>query len=180
MLGVGRSEPKQPKWEKPRSSKSTTTTLGAWSPGWAGSGHEGVESARVRPITPSKSVVVLTTRSRRRRRRSPSSRASLRACTRGTVASWVSTQKRRSTTASTTSSATSAGGMALVPIIASRFSIGMWAGAGSPRWAGALRVDSNTRVSTSSGHRQVTPTPVPVISVRSASLSPTTPYLVAW
>ena len=179
MLGVGRSEPKHPKWEKPRSSKSTTTTLGAWSPGWAGSGQEGVESARVRPITPSKSVLVVM---RQLPRSAPisSSRAALRACTRGTVASWVSTQNRPSTTASTTSSATSAGGMAFVPIMASRFSIGMWAGAGSPRCAGALRVDSNTRVSTSSGHRQVTPTPVPVISVRSASLSPTTPYLVAW
>ena len=179
MLGVGRSEPKQPKCENPRSSKSTTTTLGAWSPGWSGTGHDGVESASVRPMTPSKSPVALMTALPGSAPIAASS-ASLRACTRGTVASWVSTQKRPSTTASTTSSATSAGGMALVPIIASRFSIGMWAGAGSPRWAGALRVDSNTSVSTSSGHRQVTPTPVPVISVRRASLRPTTAYLVAW
>ena len=47
MFGVTRSEPKQLKWENPRSSMRITTMLGASSPGCVGVGHHGTDSATV-------------------------------------------------------------------------------------------------------------------------------------
>ena len=58
--------------------------------------------------------------------------------------------------------------------------MGTSVGGRKPSSAGALRVDSKILVATSSGHRQVTPTPVPSSSMRRDSDSPTTPYFAAW
>jgi hypothetical protein len=54
MFGVTRSDPKQLKCEKPRSSMRITTMFGAFSLGCVGVGHHGTDSATVSPIVPSK------------------------------------------------------------------------------------------------------------------------------
>src|ERR1700689_101312 len=54
MFGVTRSEPKQLKWENPRSSIRITRMFGASSFGCVGVGHHGTDSATVLPIVPSK------------------------------------------------------------------------------------------------------------------------------
>src|SRR5665213_471323 len=61
MFGVSKSEPKQLKCEKPRSSINITTMLGALAFGCDGAGHHGTESASVRPIVPSKGSYCFTT-----------------------------------------------------------------------------------------------------------------------
>src|SRR3974377_1190677 len=49
MVGVAMSEPKQPRWAKPVSSRAIATTLGAPTGGLASTGLTGVASATVRP-----------------------------------------------------------------------------------------------------------------------------------
>ena len=53
MYGVSMSDPKQPSWANPVSSRRTTSTSGASAPGSGGGSNHGVDSASVRPIVPS-------------------------------------------------------------------------------------------------------------------------------
>src|SRR5205807_7794844 len=52
--GVSRSEPKQPSWAKPTSSRTTSTTLGAPARARTSGGHHGFESKWYFPMTPPK------------------------------------------------------------------------------------------------------------------------------
>ena len=50
MCGVPMSEPKAPRWPKPVSSSTMTTTFGAPAGGLGSAGKRGVDSAAVKPI----------------------------------------------------------------------------------------------------------------------------------